>query len=59
MKANKVDSLEKRLMDNSTTLIMQTKPFPIKENLIYYYTVTTEAKNGTAYSGNIPYSIII
>jgi hypothetical protein len=59
MKANKVDSLEKRLMDNSTTLIMQTKPFLIKENLIYYYTVTTEAKNVTAYSGNIPYSIII
>jgi hypothetical protein len=40
-----VDSLEEKLKDNSTTLIMQTKPFPVKENHNYHYTVTAAAKN--------------
>jgi hypothetical protein len=47
---NNSGSLEQKLKGNSTNSMMATKPFHVKEDHIYNYKVTAEAKNVTSYS---------
>jgi len=41
----KENYLESELKENSTHYIIQTKPLSVKENYVYNYTMTVEAKN--------------
>jgi hypothetical protein len=50
MIVNKSGSLEQKLKGNSTNAMMTTKPFDVKEDHIYNYKVTAEAKNVSSYS---------
>ena len=47
---NKSQSLEQKLEGNSTNPLIATKPFHVKEDHIYDYKVTAEAKNVSSYS---------
>jgi hypothetical protein len=50
MIVNKSRSLEQKLEGDSTNPMMVTKPFHVKEDHVYNYKVTAEAKNVTSYS---------
>jgi len=50
MIVNKTGSLEQKLEGSSTNPLMATKPFHVKEDHVYNYKVTAEAKNVSSYS---------
>jgi hypothetical protein len=47
---NEQDYSNTNVKNNGSIFMIQTKPFPVKQDRIYNYTITTEAKNVTAYS---------
>jgi len=46
----KKDYMNTELKNNSTDYLIQTKPFAVKENHTYNYTITAKAKNVLSYS---------
>lgn len=45
----RADYLNKNVESNVSNSIIQTRPFPVHQNLTYNYTITAEAKNMTSY----------